>query len=185
MSNDTTYISFSGWINPKTSNELMGAIGAEVEKGVTKIYLLLSTPGGSVDPGIAIYNMLRAMPVELTIHNVGRVDSVGNVVYLAGETRYACSASSFMFHGVAHDIEKARLAEKDLIEKLDNLKSLQGIMADIIGKRTDIDPEEAEGLFLRAAFMNPQEAQDRGIVHEIREAQVPQGARFLQLLFDG
>ena len=184
MSNDTTYISFNAPIDQTTSNALLGAIGGEMSKGVGKIYLLLSTPGGNVMNGITVYNALRAMPVELTTHNIGVVDSIGNVVYLAGETRYACPVSRFMFHGVGFNI-KDRLEEKHLVEKLDSLRSDQSLITDIFHERTNINTKEAEALFLRAAFMSPQEAQSRGIVHEVQDAQIPQGARFLQLVFEG
>ena len=183
MSNDTTYISFNAVVDPTTSNALLGAIGKEVSNGVGKIYLMLSTPGGNTMHGITIYNTLRALPIELTTHNTGQVNSIGNVIYLAGEVRYACPVSSFMFHGAGFEIEKTRLEEKHLVEKLGSLRNDQGLITDIIDERTDINAKEAGDLFLRMAFINPQEAQDRGIVHEIREAQVPQGARFLQLVF--
>jgi ATP-dependent protease ClpP protease subunit len=54
-----------------------------------------------VAQGINIYNVLCGMPFKLVTHNVGNVDSIGDVVFLAGETRYACAHSTFMFHGVA------------------------------------------------------------------------------------
>ena len=64
------------------------------------VYLLLSSEVGSVMHGINLYNVLRALPVKLVTHNVGNVDSIGNAIFLAGEERYACQHSTFMFHGV-------------------------------------------------------------------------------------
>ena len=62
---------------------------------------MLSTPGGSVMNGLNLYNVLRGLPITLTTHNVGNVDSIGNAIFLAGQIRYACPHSTFMFHGVA------------------------------------------------------------------------------------
>ncbi len=42
----------------------------------------------------------EGVPYKLITHNVGNVDSIGNVIFLAAEERYACSTSTFMFHGV-------------------------------------------------------------------------------------
>jgi ATP-dependent protease ClpP protease subunit len=34
------------------------------------------------------------MPFRLVTHNMGKVDSIGNAVFLAGEQRYACPQST-------------------------------------------------------------------------------------------
>ena len=62
---------------------------------VQRVYLLLSTPGGSVMNGMNLYNVLKGMPFELITHNVGNVDSIGNVIFLAGEKRYATANATF------------------------------------------------------------------------------------------
>jgi hypothetical protein len=38
---------------------------------------------------------------QLVTHNVGNVDSIGTVIYLAGEERFACPQATFMLHGVS------------------------------------------------------------------------------------
>jgi ATP-dependent protease ClpP protease subunit len=179
-----TFISFQAEVNQSTSEVLLSVIAKQIQEGRRDIHLLLSTPGGSTTSGISIYNTLRALPMRLTTHNVGSVNSIGNVIYLAGETRSACATSSFMFHGVGFDIRQpTRWEEKNLIERLDNLRNDQGLIADIIGNRTNIDPEETNRLFLSAAFLRAEEAKAKGIVHQIVDVQVPEGAPFLQLVF--
>ena len=103
---DTVYVSFSAEIVPHTTESLIGLLSEQVNKGVKNIYLMLSTPGGSVMHGMNLYNVLRGMPLHLTTHNVGNVDSIGNAVFLAGEKRYACNHSTFMFHGVGFGIAR-------------------------------------------------------------------------------
>jgi len=95
------FVSFSADINPQTTEVLLGNIAHLIGQGFRKIHLLLSTPGGSVSHGITIFNVLRGMPIELVTHNVGNVDSIGTVVFLAGALRYSCSQATFMQHGVA------------------------------------------------------------------------------------
>ncbi|MGD0511561.1 MAG: ATP-dependent Clp protease proteolytic subunit, partial [Candidatus Micrarchaeaceae archaeon] len=90
------FISFSAEIVPQTTEALIAALTNFVNQGFRDINLLLSTPGGSVMHGITIYNVLRGLPITLTTHNVGNVDSIGAVIYLAGERRYACPQSTFM-----------------------------------------------------------------------------------------
>lgn len=86
----TVYVSFSAEINVGTTEALIAALAQLASQGVPNVYLMLSTPGGSVMHGITLYNTLRAFPFALTTHNMGNVDSIGNAVFLAGETRYAC-----------------------------------------------------------------------------------------------
>ena len=84
------YVSFSAEINANTTESLIATIANCVNQGKAEIYLMISTPGGSVMHGLNIYNVLRAFPVKLVTHNVGNVDSIGNAIFLAGEERYAC-----------------------------------------------------------------------------------------------
>ncbi len=177
-------ISFSAEVNANTTEQLIGVFANEINKGRQEIWLALSTPGGNVREGMVAYNMLRAMPINLTTYNVGMVDSIGNVIFLAGEKRYACKTSRFMFHGVGFSLpQAARFEEKDLREKLGGVQSDQGLMADIICERSNIDAKEANRLFLEAGFFGAEEACEKGLVHEVRDLSVPQGVDVLQLVF--
>ena len=179
-----TFISFSAEITPVTVQALISVFADTIQKGARDIHLLLNTPGGHVSPGIQAYNTLMGMPIDLTTHNVGTVNSIGNAIFLAGEKRYACKASSFMFHGVSINFgQPARFEEKDLRERLDNLTNDQGLIAQVINDRTNIDTKEVEGLFLQAAFVGSDEACKKGIVHEVRDVSIPDGAPFFQLNF--
>jgi ATP-dependent Clp protease, protease subunit len=180
----SVFISFQAEINPSTSEALLSVVAQQMMQGKTDVHLLLSTLGGHVSCGIAAYNTLRGMPITLTTHNVGTVNSIGNVLYLAGERRFASPTSSFMFHGVGFDITTTtRFEEKHLRERMDQLTNDQSLIAEVICKRSNIDAEEANRLFLQAAFVRPDEAQAKGIVHEIRDLHVPPGAPVLQLVF--
>lgn len=184
MPNNVAYISFLATVNQGTAEQLIGFIGGKIIEGVTEFHLLLSSPGGNVRDGIAMYNLLRGLPIGLTTYNVGQVNSIANIIYLAGTNRLATPTSSFMFHGVGFDIaQQARFEEKDLTEKLDSLQNDQKLIADIIVDRSDIDAEKAHDLFLRAAFMKPDEALEAGIVHRIEELAIPEGTPFFQLVF--
>ena len=177
------YVSFLAEVNPTTTEALIGTIGGQLQHGFDELHLLLSTPGGNVREGIAIYNMLMGLPLKVITYNVGSVNSIGNVIYLAGTERYASRTSSFMFHGVGFDIANTRFEEKELIERLEGLRNDQGLISEIITRRTKIRPSEVNQLFLKAAFLPATEAKTRGIVHKIRDVKVPKGVPFMQLVF--
>jgi hypothetical protein len=55
---------------------------------------------------------------------MGNVDSIGNVIFLAGAERYACPLSTFMFHGVGFDVPGGlRMEEPFLRERLDTIEA--------------------------------------------------------------
>lgn len=184
MANGTTYVSFSAEISQYTTEALLSTCADLANKGVSTVYLLLSTPGGNVMNGLALYNVLRAMPFKLITHNVGNVDSIGNVVFLAGQERYSCPNSTFMFHGIGFDVISAtRFEEKLLREKLDSLVADQQRMGSILSERTRLQPEIVQQLFLEAQTKDPHFALANGLIHEIRDVQAPPGVPFLQLVF--
>ena len=177
------YVSFSAEINPNTTESLIAVMANAVTQGVRSVYLILSTPGGSVMHGMNLYNVLRGLPVSLTTHNVGNVDSIGNAVFLAGETRYACPHSTFMFHGVGYDGQSGRLEEKSLRERLQTVLSDQKRIGQIIENRTSLNTKKIRPLFREAQTKDATFAADNGIVHEIRDVQIPTGSTVVSLVF--
>ena len=180
----TVYISFCAEISFKTAQNLLGATLDQINKGATTIHYLFSTPGGTVQPGIALYNVLKGLPVQTVMQNVGAVDSIGNAVFLAGKRRIACPHSTFMFHGVGLDLSgSTRLEEKSLRERLDGVKADQGKIGGIIADETALQRAEVDSFFLEAKTKDAAFALERGIIHEIAPVAVPAGARLLQLVF--
>ena len=156
-----------------------------VNKGFREINLLLSSPGGSVMHGITVYNVLRGLPITLITHNVGNVDSIGTVIFLAGERRYACPQTTFMLHGVAFGTTApAQFFEKNLRERLASVAADQERIKAIYRERAGITPDVAEEFFLGETNLNASDAKDRGIVHELRPVQIPPGSPVIQLVFN-
>ena len=177
------FVSFSAEINPNTIESLIAVMAECSNSGVRQVHLLLSTPGGDVRCGFNLYNVLRAMPFELITHNVGNVDSIGNVVFLAGMKRYAVSNATFMFHGVGFNVNNQRLEEKDVRERLDGILSDQRRMGDVITQHTGISQEEVASLFSQAQTRDAGYAIEKGIVDEVRDVQIPAGTPVLSLVF--
>jgi len=178
------YVSFSAEIVPQTTEILIAALGEQANKGVDEVYLLLSTPGGSVMHGLTLYNTLRAFPFKLITHNVGNVESIGIAAFLAGEERYTCPHSTFMFHGVGFDLPQARRFEqKDLQEKLDSLLQDQLRIGKVIRDRTDLDEGQIADIFKEARTKDADYAKSVGMVHDIRDVQIPLGSPIISLVF--
>jgi len=119
----TQYVLFSRGISDESVKQLFSTLYS-LTNDCDKVYLLLNSNGGNVNAGIHCYNMLRSLPVALTTHNVGNVNSIANTIFLAGEKRYVAASASFMFHGVAFQKEAPfTLDEKACREHLDSIIS--------------------------------------------------------------
>lgn len=186
------YVNFCAEINVNTTETLLATISNAANQGVRKVHLMLSTPGGMVMNGLNLYNVLRGMPVELITHNVGNVDSIGNTVFMAGAKRYACPHSTFMFHGVSANIQAtiptpmgpiAQLGEKELRERLGAIQADQKRIGSVIKERATLDEAAIETLFLETQTKDANWALRCGIVHEVREVEIPLGSTIVSLVF--
>lgn len=178
------YVTYSAEMVVKTTESLIAVMSNLANLGVQNVYLVLNTPGGTVMDGLNVYNILRSMPFTLTTHNAGNVDSIGNVVFLAGTTRYATSNATFMFHGVGFDItSKTRLEEKNLRELMGNVDSDQRRIGSIIAQHTNLSVREIAGLFREAKTKDASWAVNKGIIHDIRDVQIPSGCPVISLVY--
>jgi ATP-dependent protease ClpP protease subunit len=133
--------------------------------------------------GITLYNFLRGASFKLIMHNIGNVDSIGNAIFLGANERYACAHSTFMFHGVGFDQPASRYEEKGLREMLNGIENDQRRIGSIITDRTNIPQDEVQGFFREAQTKTAEFARERGIVHEIREFNLPAGAPVITFVF--
>ena len=179
---DEVFLSFSGEIGAGTSQTLIATLSECCNQNIKRAYLMFSTPGGSVMHGMNLYNVLRALPIELTIHNIGNVDSIGNVVFLAGDKRYACPQSTFMFHGVGFDMEgRQRLEEKLLREHLETVHAEHKRIGAVIQERSRLGDDAVQELFLEQQTKDALFAAKYGIVDEIRDIHIPPGVPIIPL----
>ena len=179
------YVIFTADVTPTTVERLSAVMAQAVEKRVAAVYLAISTPGGQVQAGIALYNTLRAMPFALTVHNIGSVNSMGNVIFLAGTTRYAAAHSTFMFHGVGFDVKSPiRIDEKFVRERLDSLLADQSQMGKIITERSKIAEDDVAELFRTQRTVDALWAKDNGVIEDIRNLNIPFGSPVVSFVFE-
>jgi ATP-dependent Clp protease, protease subunit len=180
-----TYINVHAQINNLTVQNLMAALAAKLAQGTDEFYFLLSTPGGAVMSGLTLYNFLRAIPAKITMHNIGNVDSIGNAIFLAAEKkdRFACPHSTFMFHGVGADIGGGmRVEEKNGREMLESILADQARIGSILVERTDLTKNQAGKLFREASTKDAANALAFGLIADVRDLVIPQGAEILSLV---
>ncbi|MES3023997.1 MAG: ATP-dependent Clp protease proteolytic subunit [Pseudomonadota bacterium] len=91
-------VHFIGPINHTAVCTIRNLCLQALQSGATEIELHMSTEGGNMTAGFALYFFLKSLPLPLTTHNIGSVESVGVVIFLAGTKRYACPGTRFLVH---------------------------------------------------------------------------------------
>lgn len=179
------YVVFHAPVNANTAQNLISTCTQLVaNQGFDELYLALSTPGGAVMSGLTIYNVLRGLPAKIITHNVGNIDSIGNAVFLAGEERYACAHSTFMFHGVGLTVANMTLEEKNAKEALHSILADQKRISAIIQDRTNINARKARQLFREARTKDTDAALGAGIIHGVQDLNIPNGAPVFSLVLN-
>lgn len=168
------YIRFMAPVDPRTTAILFQLIDKKINEKITRLHLMLSSPGGSVFHGLSVYNFLKGAPIEVYTYNFGIVDSIGVVIFCSGSKRFSVPHARFLIHGVqANFIGNQALDEKDLEERLKGLqidyKNIARVIADTAQKPTDKVLEDMNN----RTTLSPQEAKDYGLVHEIKSSLFP------------
>jgi len=166
-----------------TINALMNAFDQKMKEGVTEFILLISSPGGSVDHGLSTYNYLKGIPVNITTHNFGRIDSIGVVVFCGGSRRLSVPQARFLLHGVSSGFRNERLEEKQLEERLKGLQNNVENIAKVIAANTSKSVQDIRDAILERTILNPEEAKAWGLVHEIKPELFETGSEVISIQY--
>jgi len=168
------YIRIMAPIIPQTANILLQIVDKKIKEKCERINLMISSPGGSVFHGISLYNFLKGAPVEVYTYNFGSVDSIGVVLFCAGDKRFSVPHARFLIHGVRLNISgNASFDEKQIEENLKGLRIDQQNIARIIADTVQKPLHKIEEDMNNRTTLNATEAKDYGLVHEIKSELFP------------
>ncbi len=172
------YIRFLAPVVPQTAAQLFQLVDRGLQAKIQRLHLLLSTPGGSVFHGLSIYNFLRGAPFETYTYNFGSVDSIGVVIFCAGNRRLSVPHARFLIHPVQFNIQgTAQFDEKQLEEYLKSLRIDQENIARVIADTTGQEIQKVEEEMISRLTLNPSQAKDFGLVHDIVSTLLPSDAQ--------
>jgi ATP-dependent protease ClpP protease subunit len=166
-----------------TINALMDAIDKKMKQGVKDFIILISSPGGSVLHGLSAYNYLKGLPVTITTHNFGSVDSIGVILFCGGSKRFSVPQARFLLHGVSAGFQNERLEEKQLEERLKGLKIDLENIAKVIAANTGKIVKDVTDAMLDRTTLNPDEAKAWGLVHEIKVELFEAGSEVISIQY--
>ena len=184
MSELPTVIKFLAPIIDVTTNRLMEVLDQKMKQGQREFILLISCPGGSVFHGLSAYNYLKGLPVNITTHNFGSVDSIGVILFCGGAKRASVPQARFLLHGVTSNFQQnMSLEEKQLEERLKSLRIDTENIAKVISATTSKSVEDVTRLMQDRTTLNPEEAREWGLLHEIKTDLFPSGAEVISIHF--
>jgi ATP-dependent protease ClpP protease subunit len=182
----TIFINFFDSIDPIKVNKFIHfTVDAIKQHDPAEIYYLISSMGGDVDSGFTLYNFLVSLQskISITMHNIGTIDSIANVIFVAGQKRYAAPNASFLYHGIVMNIAAGGYGRTILKENLSRLDGMETRMADNISKHSKLTTTELEGFFQQGEGKDVNFALAKEVIHEIKIPAVPAGAVHLAMAF--
>lgn len=139
----------------------------ETAKGMQHVVLRLSSPGGSIVDGLAIYNMIRDLKIKTTCVIDALAASMGSIIALACDAVQMRDNALYMIHNpwtwAAGDAEQLR-KQADLLDK--NRDNMVAIYARKSGK----DADDIKQLMADETWYEASAAKEAGFVDEVIEA---------------
>lgn len=177
------YIGFNAAIDRKAAEQLVIMVNdAAGRHGFKEINLCLSSIGGILDQTYYAYNMIEAIQAKLITWNTGNIQSAANLLFLAGDERYATDGSTFFFHQTGYDPPPGRLTTKLLSERLKAAQSDDARSAGIIAAKTGKPLQDVQSWQNTELVMNTVEAHAHGLIHGVRKLVLPPDAFFFQIV---
>ncbi len=131
-----------------------------------QINLHIHSPGGDVFDGIAIYNLLKNHPANVTVYIDGLAASMASVIAMAGNEVIMPENAMMMIHkpwgiqgGDAEDMRKCA----DLLDKVENT------LIPAYANKTGKTPEELAEMLSAETWLNGKECVEQGFADKLAE----------------
>jgi ATP-dependent Clp protease protease subunit len=159
-------ISIFGGINEKLARSVAQQLLALSEDSNDPITLYISSPGGHVESGDVIYDMIKFIRPTVRVVGTGWVASAATNIYLAAkkENRYSLPNTRYLVHQPSGG---SRGDATDIKIQMEEILKTKRRINEIIAKETGQPLERVEKDTDRDYWMSAEEAIDYGIVHRI------------------
>jgi ATP-dependent protease ClpP protease subunit len=175
-----SYFGYTGGIDSAGVSRITAALNSAVNAGADEVHLCISSMGGYVADGIYLFNHMRALPLRVTVYNVGSVSSIAVTVFLAADKRYCSSHAMFMIHPTVIPSSEGMSAER-LQSALDSALADDTRTENILRERARIPEQLLAERRTKDVHIDPKHAAEYGIVHGVREFALPRGQQIIQI----
>lgn len=157
----------AGDINRNSAQLIVSELILLAEEDADKpVKMLINSPGGDVDAGFAIFDVVRFIPPPVNMIAAGLTASAAVVVLLASsrERRFSMPNARFLIHqpstGVRGDVSDIQIEASEIMKIREKSNQL-------IAEETGQDVSKVEVDTKRNYWMSAQEAVDYGLVGRI------------------
>lgn len=135
--------------------------------GDRPVEVQINSPGGDMFEGIAIYNVLREHPQEITVKIMGMAASAASIIAMAGD-RIEIGAASFV---MIHNCWVLAMGNRhDMRETADFLEPFDQAMVDLYASRSKQDAAQIAKWMDSETFMSGSQAIERGFADALLSA---------------
>jgi ATP-dependent protease ClpP protease subunit len=191
----TAYIFFGKAITPDSATTLVHAgrtlmlDRGPAPQGQAKGPLLwdhlhysISSGGGDITAAFGVFNEMKGMPLKITTHNAGAVDSASIMPFMVGERRTASQYSAFFFHQVRWNfMTNAAIPLYTISEAAKWLGAYENMMVEYVADRSGQKKETILNMMREGTTVSPVQAKALGLIHDVEECSIPQDARSYQV----
>jgi len=159
-------VTLFGEINMRVAREFTAKMIALSYDSDTPIKVFINSPGGHVESGDTIHDVIKFVKPEVKIIGTGWVASAGALIYAAAQkkNRYALPNTRFMLHqpmgGVMGQASDISIEAEEVLKMRDRLNR---IFADATGQPIEKVAKDSDRNF----WMSGQDAVDYGLVGKV------------------
>jgi ATP-dependent Clp endopeptidase proteolytic subunit ClpP len=149
-----------GGVTAKNFQKELSAITAK------QIDLHINSPGGAVFDGVAIYNLIKQHPANVTTYIDGIAASIASVIALAGDKVVMAENALYMMHNPSGMVMGTASDMRSLADVLDKIR---GTMTGVYAAKSGRADDEISALLDAETWMTAAEAKEFGFVDEIAD----------------
>ncbi len=142
------------------------------------VTLYISSPGGSVSDGMAVYDYIRLMQAPVNTVCIGIAASMASILFMAGKERSMLPHARVMIHDPSYGGgSMAGQKPLELQDRVNELMSLRKMLADVIVERTGMPRKRVLALTKKDTYFSADRAVKEGIATKILRK--PRTAEFI------
>lgn len=156
----------AGAINDKLAQRTVAHLLALAEDGDAPINMLISSPGGHVESGDMIHDVIKFIRPTVRTIGSGWVASAGALIFVAAkkENRYCLPNTRFLIHQPSGGIGGT---SSDMMIQAEQVRLMRDRLNQIFADATGQSVERIEKDTQRDFWLNTQEALDYGLLGQV------------------
>ena len=145
---------------------IRGLLHLQRQDSTTPITLYINSPGGEVQSGLALYDVMQAVSCPIRTVCLGMAASMGALLFIAGDEREILPHSRIMIHDplIGAGAGGSALSVK---AQADDLMRIRDITAGVIARHSGMSVERVFELTASDTYFEAEEAVDAGLADRV------------------